>query len=235
MLRRNLASYRPCQVFLNYPFDQDFEPMANAMSFAVVAAGLLPVCARDLSTPDRPRLEAIVDAIVHSDYSAHDLSRFTGEGASNHARMNMPIEMGMAVFHALNSQRRDHRCAFFVPTPYDYQRFASDLAGLDPKCHDNSDERMVAEMYEWLRGVVPDRMMNSRPTVQIVGKFCEFKTQLGMVLGSGAAGRPTHQETREVMYGLCALSGWWKWREIPMSKEEFPEIPIAWRNGSSPW
>lgn len=233
MIRRNLASYHLCQVFLNYPFDRAFEPLADAMSFAVVAAGLLPVCARDLSAPDRPRLETIVDAIVHCDYSVHDLSRFTGEGAGNYARMNMPIEMGMAVFHALNTQRLAHRCAFFVPTPYDYQRFASDLAGLDPKCHENNDNRMVAEMYEWLRGVGPDRLMNSKPTVQILDKFREFKDRIRLVVGSGVEGSVTHHERREVMYSLCAHSGWWKWRDLPMSKEEFPEIPIAWRETAS--
>lgn len=230
MIRRNLASYRSCQVFLNYPFDIPFEPLADAMAFAVVAGGLLPVCARDLSVPDRPRLEIIVDALVHCDYSAHDFSRFTGEGPDNHARMNIPIEMGMAVFHALHTQRQGHRCAFFVPTPFDYQRFASDLAGLDPKCHNNDGERMVAEMYDWLRGVVPNRLMISKPTVEIIGKFAEFKNRLATVIGSGPGGTPTHHERREVMYNLCAEAGWWKWRDIPMSQEEFPDLPIAWRN-----
>src|SRR6266849_6041836 len=162
MIRHNLEPYRKGQVFLNYPFDRSFEPLADAMSFAVVAAGLVPVCARDLSVPDRPRLELIVDAVANCDYSAHDFSRFTGEGVDNLARMNMPIEMGMAVFHALNTQRSAHRCAFFVPTQHDYQRFASDLAGLDPKCHENNDERMLTEMYNWLRDVVPEPMMNSK-------------------------------------------------------------------------
>src|SRR5258708_5085657 len=128
-MRRNLSAYTNCQVFLNHPFDREFAPLADAMNFAVVAGGMLPLCAYDLTTPDRPRLELLVDAIRNCHYSAHDFSRSTGGGTSNFARMNMPIEMGMALFHALHTQRHEHRCAFFVPTAHDYQAFASDLAG----------------------------------------------------------------------------------------------------------
>lgn len=78
-MRRNLAAYTTCQVFLNYPFDEAFEVLADAMSFAVVAGGLLPVCAYDLTAPDKPRLEMLVDAIHSCHSSAHDLSRSRGE------------------------------------------------------------------------------------------------------------------------------------------------------------
>jgi hypothetical protein len=129
---RNLSGYANLQVFLNFPFDRGFAALADAMSFAVVASGLLPVCALDLTTPDTPRLEMLVEAIQHCHYSVHDFSRSEGEGPRNFARMNMPIEMGMALFHALHTQRREHRCLFFVPTQHDYKVFASDLSGLDP-------------------------------------------------------------------------------------------------------
>ena len=88
-MRRNLAAYTRCQVFLNYPFDNDFIELGNAMSFAVVAGGLLPVCAFDLSVPDKPRLEILVEAIQSCHFSAHDLSRSRGEGPTmaNTARL----------------------------------------------------------------------------------------------------------------------------------------------------
>src|SRR4051794_6500471 len=102
-MRRELRGYSNFQVFLNYPFDDRFLPLADAMNFAVVAAGLLPICAYDLTTPDRPRLEMLIEAIQYCHYSAHDFSRSEGEGPRNFARMNMPIEMGMALFHALQT------------------------------------------------------------------------------------------------------------------------------------
>ncbi len=226
-MRRNLSAYTSCQVFLNYPFDPDFAALADAMNFAVVGGGMLPLCAYDLTTPDRPRLELLVDAIRNCHYSAHDFSRSTGAGTNNLARMNMPIEMGMALFHALQTQHHEHRCAFFVPTAHDYQAFASDLAGLDPKCHENDETRILTDMYEWLRSVVPAPLFNKQPTVDVIGKYEDFKDRLQMVNGSAKDGRPSHEETREIMYQVCTDAGWWDWRETRMGKDEFPVVPLS--------
>jgi hypothetical protein len=209
MMRRNLAAYSNLQVFLNYPFDSEFSKLADAMSFAVVASGLLPVCAYDMTISDKPRLEMLVEAIRCCHYSAHDLSRSRGEGIQNFARMNMPIEMGMALFHALHTQRQGHRCIFFVSTVHDYKAFASDLAGLDPKVHNNDEIRVVADMYDWLRGVVPSALFNSKPTIKIIETFELFKSKVDTVRGSGEGGSLSHDETREVMYQVCSNLGWW--------------------------
>jgi hypothetical protein len=226
-MRRNLSAYATCQVFLNYPFDGEFASLADAMNFAVVAGGLLPLCAYDLTTPDRPRLELLVDAIRNCHYSAHDFSRSTGGGAKNFARMNMPIEMGMALFHALHTQHLEHRCVFFVPTAYDYHAFASDLAGLDPKVHENDEMRILIDMYEWLRGVVPQPLFNKQPTVDVLTKYDEFKHRLNTIKVSSVDGRPSHDERREIMYQVCADAGWWDWRETRMGKDEFPIVPLS--------
>lgn len=225
---RTLSAYSYCQVFLNHPFDEDFEILGFGMAFAVVAAGLLPVSALDLNVPDRPRLEMLVEAIRHCHYSAHDLSRCTGEGLGNLARMNMPLEMGMALFYGLDVQRAAHRCAFFVSSPHAYQAFASDLAGLDPKCHHNDSARLVAEMYDWLRAVVPPALFNSQPTVNVVEKYREFQERLRRVRGSGTDGRASYHEAREVMYMVCTECRWWDWRETRLGKEQFPTLPMSW-------
>jgi hypothetical protein len=148
--------------------------------------------------------------------------------------MNMPIEMGMALYHALQNQLADHRCAFFVPTAHDYRTFASDLAGLDPRSHENRPEVLVAEMYDWLRSVVPHQLFNSQPTVEVVEKFAEFRGRLDRVHGSTDGRRPSHNETREVMYLVCSECGWWDWRETRLGREEFQSVPIAWRRDEKP-
>lgn len=226
-MRRNLKGYADFQVFLNYPFDEKFEALADAMSFAVVAGGLLPVCAHDMTTPDRPRLEMLVEAIRCCHYSAHDFSRAKGGGSYNFARMNMPIEMGMALYHALETQRLEHRCLFFVSTANDYMEFASDLAGLDAKVHSNDSARVLVEMYEWLRNVVPHSLFNSQPVIEVLTKFEMFTADKGHLKGSGADGRPSHSETRELMYKICSECGWWDWRASRHGKDEFPQIPLA--------
>ena len=226
-MRRNLSAYSSCQVFLNYPFDGEFAGLADAMNFAVVAGGMLPLCAFDLTTPDRPRLELLVDAIRNCQYSVHDFSRSTGGGENNFARMNMPIEMGMALFHALHTQHHEHRCAFFVPTAHDYQAFASDLAGLDPKVHENDETRLLADMYEWLRAVVPPALFNKQATVDVISKYDEFKRRIETINVASGNGKPSHDEAREMMYQVCSDAGWWDWRETRMGKDEFPIVPLS--------
>lgn len=217
------------RVFLNYPFDEQFEALAHAMHFAVVAAGLVPVCAMDESAPDRLRLEMLFNMVSTCRFSIHDFSRYKGEGEENFARFNMPLEMGMALFYTFFTQKRGHRCAFFVETSHDYQRFASDLAGLDPKHHNNDDPSLVTGIYEWLREV-GQPYAYARPTVEVQEKYQDFKKELEKVKGSGKNGRPTHHEAREVMYTLCARCGWWTWRNDDKFKFLFPEWQIAWKS-----
>jgi len=226
-MRSNLKALSDFRVFLNYPFDEEFESLAHAMHFAVVAAGLIPACAHDLSVPDRLRLEMLVEMIYNSRFSVHDFSRYKGEGEKNFARFNMPIEMGMALFYSFSTENREHRCAFFVATPHDYQRFASDLAGLDPRLHDNKDLLLVTSVYEWLREV-GESYADIRPTVEVQEKYNGFKKELERVKGSGMDGRPTHDETQELMYSMCSECGWWTWRDTKF-KASFPVCPLSWR------
>lgn len=133
----------------------------------------------------------------------------------------------MALFHALQSQRRDHRCVFFVSTAHDYTAFASDLAGLDPKVHGADESRLLVDMYEWLRAVVPSALFNSQPTVEVLEKYTLFKQKVSKVRGSGKRGLASHDEAREVMYCVCGEIGWWDWRGNRMGKDEFPLVPLA--------
>lgn len=224
-MKNSLKGLSDFRVFLNYPFDKEFEPLERAMHFAVIAAGLIPVCAKGENSPDTLRLEVLVDLISSCRFSVHDLSRYKGEGEQNFARFNMPIEMGMALFYSIFTNRDEHRCAFFVETPHDYQRFASDLAGLDPKHHANDDLTLVTGVYEWLKQV-GEPYVEGRPTVEMREKYCEYRQALEKVNGSGNDGRPTYHEMRELMYSLCSNWGWWNWRGSPF-KYLFPKSPLA--------
>ena len=224
---RTLSAFKRAQVFLNYPFDPEFEPMSDAMHFSVIAAGLIPLCAHDLSVPDKPRLELLVEAIVNCDYSAHDFSRCTGEGPQNFSRFNMPIEMGMALFHAIATQRQNHRCIFFVSNPHDYKIFASDLSGLDPKSHESNDIQLMSALYEWLRDI-GGPLSNSVPTPRAKEKYELFKQKKKLLEGSGLNNQPSHDEKQELMYQICSDCNWWDWRENKLGLIEFPQVPLSW-------
>jgi hypothetical protein len=229
-MRTNLTQYRNAQVFLNYPFDDGFEGLSHAMHFAIVAAGLIPVCAKDLTSPDRPRLEMLVSAIENSQFSVHDFSRLTGEGDQNFARMNMPIEMGMALFHALRTQRNDHRCAFFVRDGHNYQLAASDLAGLDPISYEGDEVSLVSCVYDWLRDGIQNALTMAVPTAAVRERYEQFQVEMQQMEGSGRDGVLNHNEAQELMYRICTGCGWWDWRENRAGQLEFREVPLQRRH-----
>ena len=226
-MSENFSFFGNHQVFLNYPYDSEFEDLADAMHFAVISAGLLPVCAKDINVTDKPRLLMLVDTILKCKYSAHDFSRSKGEGEDNLARFNMPFEMGIAYGQAHRTQ--GHCCTFFVSEPHDYHKYISDLSGLDPTCHFSDDLSLVSQMYEWLRKVVPGGMFNSVTTIEMKEKYQHFKSELQRLKGSGANFKPTHSEKQELMCKICEKCGWWDWRANKAGKEEFPVIPLSWK------
>src|SRR5437762_9507278 len=83
-------------VFINCPFDQQFQDLLLAIVFAVAAYGLVPRSARETDGSAEPRFLRILKTLSRSKYSIHDLSRPTGEGVDNLARFNMPLELGIA-------------------------------------------------------------------------------------------------------------------------------------------
>lgn len=139
----------------------------------------------------------------------------------------MPIEMGMGLFHALQTQRRAHRCAFFVPNR-EYQVAASDVLGLDPKYYELDDVSIMACVYDWLRGI--NAAFNVQPTVEIVDKFKVYKSRFSELKGSGKNGEPTHDEAQELMFEMCTAWKWWQWRATPL-QAEFPIHPLSWKDG----
>jgi len=214
------------RVFLNYPFHSEFAAIAEAMHFAVAASNLIPECARDNTSPDQPRLEALVSAILGCHYSLHDFSLIKGEGAMNYARMNMSLEMGMALFHALQTQRGSHRCAFFVDSPHEYQMAASDLAGLDPISY-GDPESMVVKAYEWFRDTIRSPLTSPRTGADIKAIFQEYQNRKILIVGSEEHGQLSHAEFQELIFQVCSENHLWDWRDNKAGQVAFPPVPLA--------
>ncbi|WDD97189.1 hypothetical protein [Thalassomonas actiniarum] len=227
MKQRDLSQFSKYQVFLNFPYDDSYLPLATAMQFGVVAAGLIPVCAKDFIIPDQPRLNMLVNAINNCEYSVHDLSYSRGEGAMNFSRMNMPIESGMALFRSLSTQRREHKCTFFVSSQNEYKEYASDLAGLDFDCHKNDDSTLLQHLFDWLRGVVPEHFSNPISTLEVIEKYNEYRSDLKQINGSSSSGAPTHHEAREFMYQFCEKYKLWDFRLSRIGRDAFPVLPLS--------
>lgn len=128
-------------VFINCPFDAQFEALFHAIVFTVAALGFIPRCARETEGEADPRMLRIARGLLSSKYSIHDLSRFQGEGAENLARFNVPLELGIALgIRYLGQEEKrvtgaTHNWLALVPENFVHQKFISDLAGYDASDH----------------------------------------------------------------------------------------------------
>jgi hypothetical protein len=82
-------------VFINCPFDKDYEGILQAMLFCIVYLGLSPRIATERMNSAEVRLTKLSELIVASKYSIHDLSRCQAEKGGEHYRLNMPFELGL--------------------------------------------------------------------------------------------------------------------------------------------
>jgi hypothetical protein len=226
---RDLPAKPRFRVFLNYPFDEQFADCSNALHFAVTAANLIPVCAKDFGAPDQLRLHLLTELVSNCDYSAHDLSRHKPDPSNGLARMNMPLETGMALYRAITSNWQAHRCALLVTDPYAYRTFVSDLAGLDPVSY--TDElSLVTQVYDWLVLVGPQAVKSTAPAAHVADLYIRCKSRMKYIRGSGLDGRLNHAEIQELIRRVCEKGGLWTWRSKagPLA-DEFPSVPLLFQ------
>ena len=139
-------------VFLNCPYDVEYQALFDSAVLSIVCGGFVPRSALETGTVAEPRMDRITKAIFESKYSIHDLSRCKGEGDANLARFNMPLELGIAMarrYLARNSDDR-HDWLVMVPDSHQYGRYISDLAGFDPVTHDGTERGLILAIMRWL-------------------------------------------------------------------------------------
>ena len=80
-------------MFINCPFDEDYEPLFRAMVFTIFSCGFIPQCAKGVSNQNL-RFQRIIELIGECRHGIHDLSRIE-LGAM--PRNNMPLELGVFI------------------------------------------------------------------------------------------------------------------------------------------
>lgn len=88
-------------------------------------------------------------------YGIHDLSRTELDEASRLPRFNMPLELGifLGARRYGGKHQKKKRLLIFDVEQYRYQRFISDLAGMDIHQHDGNPEKALRETRDWLANV----------------------------------------------------------------------------------
>lgn len=146
------APLRDESVFINCPFDDRFKALLDAVLFAVTICDFKVRSALEVSDSGELRLLKIVRILENSRLSIHDLSRTELDGDTGLPRFNMPIELGIALGmkHLGRSRLRDHRLLVLDTERYRYQKFASDLAGVDISAHAGQAEKIIAAVRNFL-------------------------------------------------------------------------------------
>ncbi len=146
-------------VFINCPFDGDYQPLFRALVFAVQDYGFMPRCALENDDGSEVRIEKIRRIIAESQYSVHDISRTEPDEESGLPRFNMPLELGMFLGAKLfgDEAHRRKACVIFDRERYRYQTYCSDIAGQDVRSHGGHEREIIRGVRNALRTWRPDR------------------------------------------------------------------------------
>jgi hypothetical protein len=139
-------------VFINCPFDKEFEPVLQAILFCVLRLSFHPRLATESNNSADTRLSKIIALIEQSQFSIHDLSRCQARRKGEHFRLNMPLELGID-YGCRRYRSAEHRKKKFLvleEQQYRYQAAISDLSGCDIKSHGGNYERAMREVRNWL-------------------------------------------------------------------------------------
>lgn len=139
-------------VFINCPFDEEYEHILQAILFCLVRFGLTPRLAKERRDAGEPRIQKILELVQSSKYSIHDLSRSQAREEGEHYRLNMPFELGIDIGSRYFGQvpLSEKAILVLVEHPHRYQPAISDLAGSDFDAHHGDYQKAVRKVRNWL-------------------------------------------------------------------------------------
>lgn len=146
-----IAAYTD-SIFINCPFDKVYEPLLQCIVFTIYRCGFVPRSALEEDDSSDLRIEKIVRLIHKCKYGIHDISRTESDEINNLPRFNMPFELG--IFWGAkkfgNKINKEKIALILDKDRYRYQKFISDLNGVDIKAHENKPEQLLKAVRNWL-------------------------------------------------------------------------------------
>ena len=139
-------------VFINCPFDKQYEPILQAILFCVIYLGFKPRIATESNNSSENRLSKIQNLIESSKYSIHDLSRCISSKKGEYFRLNMPFELGddYGCREYFGNGCKEKKFLILEEKNYQTKKALSDLAGCDMQAHDGSYENAIRKVRNWL-------------------------------------------------------------------------------------
>jgi hypothetical protein len=161
-------------VFINCPFDSEYDSLLRPILFTIVYCGFNPQIASQTADSGEQRINKILSLILKSKYSVHDLSRMRSEKRGELYRLNMPFELGIdyGCRRIPSGHLRRKRFLVLGAKPHDHKKALSDLAGIDGKSHGNKPEKAVLALRNWFIDTVHLKKADSATAIWY--KFMDF-------------------------------------------------------------
>lgn len=142
-------------VFINCPFDVSYQPIFRAIVFVIYASGFRPRSAMELDDGGQTRIEKLYGLVEECRFGIHDLSRTELDRVHGLPRFNMPLELGLFLGAKRFGGPRQgvKRLLILDVERYRYQKFISDLAGMDIHAHNGDALMALRETRDWLANV----------------------------------------------------------------------------------
>lgn len=192
-------------VFINCPYDNEYELYQDAIFFTVIACGFIPRSAKESGKASVSRMERILHALYTSTYSIHDLSRYCGTGEDLLARFNMPLELGLAISSRhLGKKSPVHDWLVIVPENAPYSHYISDLAGYDLQRYGDDVISLIRSVFAWLMtqpGALP--WTSPAPVVAKFNDYLSRKKELQTVWGNDVSWQKLMAVAHETVPGIC--------------------------------
>ena len=182
-------------IFINCPFDSDYNPLLRALVFSSLYLNLEPYLSQTISSSNI-RINQIKHHIRSCKYGVHDLSRSKPMKVDELPRFNMPYELGLDIGASEygNKILKTKRVLILETDRYHYQKVISDIAGQDISNHDDNPKTLVKKVRDWFSTDNPNIIP---PYSEIWTAYNQFTDDLSSTLA------PTHtiDEIQEMTIG----------------------------------
>jgi hypothetical protein len=164
-------------VFVNCPFDHEYQPLFHAVVFAVYDCGLVPRCSLEMSNAGVVRIHKIIALIKACRWGIHDISR-TEANPNGLPRFNMPLELGifLGAQHLGAGTQQQKSCLVLDSERYRYQEFISDIAGQDVESHSGDPAKAITAVRNWLATSIRNKSFPGGD--DIATRFGQFQQDL---------------------------------------------------------
>jgi hypothetical protein len=166
-------------VFINAPFDKRYRPIFDVVVYCIIDCGFIARCALEVDDGSQVRLDKIYKIVEECRLAVHDLSRTQLDPKSRLPRFNMPFELGLFLGAKRFGARRQKQknCIILDTERFRFQQFISDIAGQDPKPHNNDPTKAIKVVRDWLFQHAPKN--GKIPSAKIIAtRFAQFQREM---------------------------------------------------------